>query len=75
VTLSPASVLTITAAVEQLGGRAQNVRKWLRSRGLVIQTAIGERVIWGRVLEELESRPPDETERPALRRAGVRPRR
>jgi hypothetical protein len=48
--LTEASLLTIAEAVVEIGGRETDVRKWLRERGLIRSTEIGERVVWGDVL-------------------------
>lgn len=78
--LSPASVLSVAEAVRELGGRQATVKAWLRRQGLVsVAPGLGERVIWGDVLDRIRDGegPQEEPPRPAatLRRAGLGQRR
>lgn len=52
-------VLTVTEAVAALRVRQATGRMWLRDRGLVVQVAGQERVVWGDVIAELRLGPAD----------------
>lgn len=54
--LSSASVLSVPEAVVELGGRAVDARAWLEQHNLIRKGPSGRRVVvWGRVLDALES--------------------
>ncbi len=51
---SHADVLTMTECALRLGGRREDVERWLRRAGLVAVLDWGERVVWGSVLHALD---------------------
>jgi hypothetical protein len=78
--LAGGEVLTFAEAVEQLGGRRETARAWLRDHDLVRPHGrLGERVVWSEVLDQLRlsapNEPEDEPPRARLPRAGIAPRR
>lgn len=77
---STADVLTLTEAAERLGGRRNVAIQWLRDRRLVRDIpGLGDRVVWGDVLDEIRLRAEQaddpEPPRATLPRAGIKPRR
>lgn len=76
---SEADLLTVSEAVERIGGRAADVRAWLRSAGLVRTQEIGgrtaERVLWRDVLTAWATPPEPVRRGVGLPRADLGPRR
>lgn len=71
-TLSPASVLSVSEAVVEIGGRGSDARDWLEEHGLVREGPKGRRVvIWGQVLDALDRQAAEApSPRPVPRPAG-----
>lgn len=64
------SVLTVAGAVRALPMRDADARRWLIESGLVVDLMGRDRVIWGRVLDELSRTAPARA--PAFRRPSAR---
>jgi hypothetical protein len=65
--LGAAAVLSEAEAVRLLPCRDSTARRWLRDRGLVRSTPIGEVVVWGDVVAALVDAPKEEPPRPRSR--------
>jgi hypothetical protein len=73
--ITPATLLTPTDAVREIGGRRTSVQAWLEAQGLIHDVpGLGKRVIWGEVLEAIRTPaehkpgPPSRLSRAGLRR-------